>query len=991
VHRDIKPSNVMLDKHGRAKLLDLGLALLGADLHAASDLTADGQVMGTASYMAPEQASDPHRVDVRADLYSLGCTLYFLLTGHTPFDGPQYPTTMKRLLAHSREAVPPIQIERPDVPDELAVVLDRLLAKDPNDRYANAAELAAVLEPLGSSSLSGVLEAPAIVRNVALAPTIAATPGPAIPAARPVRRRWRGVAVAAGLLLLAALVVLEVVIRIRDKNGNEHVLTVAEPASISIEHEPGGVRPSSVSPSRRPNGLRHPVLVPPGAPLSKRALVPRPSPIAGVRSWSVELAGVPGVIMEVSTSPTGDLVATAGVDDPIIRLWNRDGTLHKALLGHEGAVLSVAFSPNGELLASSDQSSAYPKTGAVRIWETASGACLAVLRLHTWYGDVAFSPDGKQLAIPTWPGVAVVDLETGGVTQSPARPRATCAVCWSPDGTTLLSANLDGDLVVLNARTLSPVATVVCPAPKTGLPSNVGRSLGWSNDGKWWLATGETRFRVWDSATRAVKTTVDIEQHGVRGTIRSAVWSNDSRHVLTAITDEESAQGEGEYRVWDAIEGTLLPQPGAAPNGRALCWRGAAWSPDEQEVWTNTPRGLRVFGARTGEVLRASPDRGYAHFDAFGLSGDGRFLAAVASDDLRVFDTASGTLLRQYHVGSVRALVYSPAADLLAVVPAEADVACRVIDAATGQTRIELPGSKGTLAAEWAPDGKAIATTHSDNTIRLWDAATGAVRHALAGPTRRILNVAWSPDGRQLASSSEDMFVRIWDTAAGRLHVAHDGFVRPLSRADPRGYPRKTIAWTADGRGLWVALSGGNTVLLDTATGRTVASENFENAGASNESLAISPDGKRLLLREGYGWTMLRNGADDRRILGWNLGIDHTWLPDGRRFVSFCDWPRRVSGYDAETQAGLGTLFPWITDDHWLCVGPAGQIRGGRCESGNRTQSPNNAISPLLDEQIVYVAMLEDASQITLTPAEFRARFGWKNDPRRVRFLAGPE
>ena len=93
VHRDIKPSNLLATKDGVVKVLDLGLALLHeGDAAAARDLTNTGQVMGTLDYMAPEQADDTHAVDIRADIYSLGCTLYSLLAGQPPFAGPQFTT-----------------------------------------------------------------------------------------------------------------------------------------------------------------------------------------------------------------------------------------------------------------------------------------------------------------------------------------------------------------------------------------------------------------------------------------------------------------------------------------------------------------------------------------------------------------------------------------------------------------------------------------------------------------------------------------------------------------------------------------------------------------------------------------------------------------------------------------------------------------------------------------------------------------------------------
>ncbi|GAG47604.1 unnamed protein product, partial [marine sediment metagenome] len=122
VHRDIKPSNLMLASDGQVKVLDLGLALLQQDQPAEEEVTGSGQAMGTADYIAPEQASDSHNVDIRADIYSLGCTLYKLLCGRAPFTDPKYRSTFEKMTAHVREPVPPIRQLRGEVSEELAAL-----------------------------------------------------------------------------------------------------------------------------------------------------------------------------------------------------------------------------------------------------------------------------------------------------------------------------------------------------------------------------------------------------------------------------------------------------------------------------------------------------------------------------------------------------------------------------------------------------------------------------------------------------------------------------------------------------------------------------------------------------------------------------------------------------------------------------------------------------------------------------------------------------
>lgn len=164
VHRDIKPSNLMLTPHGTVKLLDLGLARFEHPTGGGDEMTGAGQPMGTADYMAPEQVSDSRVADIRADIYSLGCTLFKLLTGHAPFSGPEGRGTFDKLTAHVNDPPPSILEYEPGLPPELAQLVERMLAKSPDDRPATPAELASALEPhCGNSELAGL---ESLARNV---------------------------------------------------------------------------------------------------------------------------------------------------------------------------------------------------------------------------------------------------------------------------------------------------------------------------------------------------------------------------------------------------------------------------------------------------------------------------------------------------------------------------------------------------------------------------------------------------------------------------------------------------------------------------------------------------------------------------------------------------------------------------------------------------------------------------------------------------------
>jgi serine/threonine protein kinase/TolB-like protein len=158
VHRDLKPSNLLLGADGMVKVLDLGLALFQGEHAADEGLTATGQVLGTFDYMAPEQSEDTHTVDIRADVYSLGCTLYHFLAGRAPFSGADYRTFRSKMRAHAEVPPPPIDTAPAPLPEALQTLLAQMLAKDPAARPTTPAALADALEPFTQGSdLTGLL------------------------------------------------------------------------------------------------------------------------------------------------------------------------------------------------------------------------------------------------------------------------------------------------------------------------------------------------------------------------------------------------------------------------------------------------------------------------------------------------------------------------------------------------------------------------------------------------------------------------------------------------------------------------------------------------------------------------------------------------------------------------------------------------------------------------------------------------------------------
>ena len=832
IHRDLKPANVLVGKFGETVVIDWGLAkdlratavdpvaarspsdaTLPDDAGHPGDATVEGQVMGTPSYMPPEQATGVG-VDERADVYALGALLYHVVAGRPPYLG----RTAGEILAALEAGPPPaLATVEPAVPDDLASIIGKAMARTPAARYPTAGALADELRRF----IDGRLVATHRYSGAELL-------------RRWVRRHRTAVAVggvALGVLAVGAVIsVRQIVARDRVVERELAESQLEQGRQLLVADHPGQAAPY----------LAAALAELPDDPVARRLAA------IALRETPRRIANMPGT--SVAFRADGRELAVGQHDGSIVIVDPGTGAALRTLAAprdHGGDIAELAYAPDGAGLAVATSSGAY-------LCDAGSGAAVAIAGAGPATG-VRFLPGGDRLVV-TFASMITIVRRDGVAVASDGHVHAPLGLATSADGAYLAALSAGG---VIEWRTADLSRVMELPAsavPRYALAFDHGQLITAGADGvqRWAAADRPTtllpdqvvtllpldeRTLLADEAFVDTGTGTDAVRRFASDPIQAAALV-DRTHVLTGGYDHT-------LRLWD-LERTAHPlvvldaDSATAllvvdPTGTHAVSRGKA--PDARvELWSvarpRTASRVAVVGSRVDRIVANHGDR----------------LAVHASDG-----TAQGTKLVSSTlelVASVEGwpLGFHPGADELVT---DIDGRLGLYSARTGAHLRDITDAAKLWHVAFSPSGRAIATSSTQH-VSLRDAAwTVVATFDTPGELPGITALAVD-DRERVVTGHEDGTVRIWNARTGAVLTTIAAHAAHVTDVQLRGDELVTASWDLSTR-RWAFPSGEGRGIL----------ERFDRLV---DDAGISPDGQLLVAADGAAEVKLWDGAQGRLI-----------------------------------------------------------------------------------------------------------------------------